>query len=96
LAPLFHSIDSSDSALRRTGGNLHTWIEIPGFFEKAFDIIPVARKFFQDLEHTAFDDGHFSPLEALQDHRTIVIESCDGMFVDFLLFSVMQEKSFVY
>jgi hypothetical protein len=84
LAPLFHSIGSSDSALRRTGGNLHTWIEIPDFFEKAFDIIPVARKFFQNLEHTAFDDGHHSTLEVLQDLRTIVIESWMEAFGDFL------------
>jgi hypothetical protein len=34
------------------------------------------RKFFQDLEDTAFDDGHFSPLEALIERSKDAYDGC--------------------
>jgi hypothetical protein len=71
-------------------------LKFPVFFEQAFDIIPVARKCFQNVEYTAFDDGQFGPLEALQGYRTIVLESPMEAFGDILLFFCNAGKTFVY
>jgi hypothetical protein len=46
---------------------------------QAFNFSIAIREFFQDMKHTAFDNGHVNPLEALSnDHNT-----CDGCLLIF-------------
>ena len=49
-------------------------LKFPALFEQPFDILNTVREFFQDVEDTAFDNGHFNPLEASSDHQNACVE----------------------